>query len=55
MYDDKTKYGEQIPSMFSWISPEEQKRRAKKLEQTTEKNIKKDESNNKINQENRPG
>lgn len=43
MYDDKTKYGEQIPSMFSWISPDEQKKRAEKLEHITEK---KEKTNN---------
>lgn len=44
MYDDKTKYGEQIPSMFSWISLEEQKRRAEKLEHITEKKINNDKN-----------
>ena len=35
-----TKYGEQVPTLFSWILPEEQKKRAEKLEHITEENVK---------------
>ena len=40
--EDSTKYGEFISSFFSWVSPEEQKENAKKLEKIT-KNKKKQE------------
>lgn len=39
--EDGTKYGEFIPSYFTWITPEEQKEEAKKLENMTKKNKKK--------------
>lgn len=45
MYDDRTKYGEQIPSLFSWITPEEQKKKANELGHMTDENLK---ENNKI-------
>ena len=32
---DSTKYGEIIPSMFSWISPSDQKKRADELNEMT--------------------
>jgi formiminotetrahydrofolate cyclodeaminase len=35
--EDTTKYGEFISSYFAWISPEEQKERAKKLQDITKK------------------
>lgn len=35
--EDKTKYGEMIPSMFSWITPSEQKERADELNSMTKK------------------
>ena len=35
--EDSTKYGEFISSFDHWISPEEQKRKAKKLEDATSK------------------
>lgn len=34
-YESKTKYGETIPSMFSWITPSEQKKRADELNRMT--------------------
>lgn len=33
--EDATQYGEFISSFFEWISPEEQKKQAKKLENIT--------------------
>ena len=36
-----TKYGEQIPSLFSWMSIEEQKSRAKRIANITKKTHKK--------------
>lgn len=33
--EDKTKYGEQIPTMFSWISLANQKKRAEELDNMT--------------------
>lgn len=35
--EDKTKYGETIPSMFTWITPSEQKERANELNEMTKK------------------
>ena len=37
MEEDTTKYGEFISSYFSWLTLEEQKEIAKKLEKMTEK------------------
>ena len=34
--EDSTKYGEFISSFDRWLTPEEQKRKAKKLEQITD-------------------
>ena len=34
---DKTKYGEFVPTYFSWISPEFQKERAKEMNNMTKK------------------
>ncbi|MBR2704590.1 MAG: hypothetical protein IKE91_03880 [Clostridia bacterium] len=36
---DNKKYGEQIPSLFSWLTPEEQKKRAKELEHITDNQL----------------
>jgi len=36
--EDATKYGEFVSSYFGWISPEEQKKKAEKLENITKKN-----------------
>ena len=33
-----TKCGEQIPTQFSWITPEEQKKKAEELNKITKKN-----------------
>ena len=38
MGEDTTQYGEFISSFDAWIPPEEQKRKAKKLEDATNKN-----------------
>jgi formiminotetrahydrofolate cyclodeaminase len=35
--EDNTKYGEFISSYFMWLSPKEQKERAKKLQNMTKK------------------
>lgn len=42
--EDKTKYGEVIPTMFSWMSLSDQKRRAEELNDMT-KNRKKGRRN----------
>lgn len=47
-----TKYGEQVPTLFSWISPDEQKKRAEHLEHITERKIAKDKKRK--NKDNRP-
>ena len=36
--EDATKYSEFISSFHAWISPEEQKKKSKKLEDATNKN-----------------
>ena len=36
--EDATKYGEFVSSYFGWVSPEEQKKQVKKLENITKKN-----------------
>ena len=38
--EDATKYGEFISSYFHWLEPEEQKRKAKTLEEITDENNK---------------
>ncbi len=38
--EDSTKYGEAVPSMFAWTGLEEQKEKAKQLENATKKNNK---------------
>lgn len=35
--EDVTKYGEFVSSYFAWISPERQKKRAKEMENMTER------------------
>ena len=35
--EDVTKYGEFVSSYFAWISPERQKKRAKEMENITDK------------------
>ena len=43
--DNTTKYGEFVSSFFSWVTPTEQKNRAKELEDMTKKKVK--DNNNK--------
>ena len=38
---NSTKYGESIPTLFSWISPEEQKKRAEEIARITSSGEKK--------------
>ncbi len=38
--EDATKYGEFIPSYFTWITPDEQKKTVRNLENMTDKNKK---------------
>ena len=38
--EDSTKYGEFVPTFFTWIGLDEQKEAAKKLENVTKKNKK---------------
>lgn len=39
--EDATKYGEFIPSYFTWITPDEQKKTVSELENMTDGNNKK--------------
>lgn len=45
--EDKTRYGEEIPSMFSWLTLSKQKERAHELENITKKSTNDFNKNNK--------